>query len=86
MLESLDKFSNISGYSKAFTMRWRSLDQKIAENKVKRTIAAAHSESSQISKTELVAKIVNSWKVLTNFSKSSTLNAWMGSEYAFKLL
>ena len=41
-------------------MRWRSLDQKIAENKVKRTIAAAHSESSQISKTELVAKIVNS--------------------------
>ena len=41
-----------------------------------------YSELSQKSKMELFAKIVNGWKLLTNFAKSSILDTWLGSEYA----
>ena len=42
----------------------------------------ALSKPSQISKMELSAKIVNSWKPLTISAKTSILHVWQGSEYA----
>ena len=42
----------------------------------------AYSETSQTSKTECFAKIVDSEKPVTIFSKFSILNIWQDSEYA----
>ena len=42
----------------------------------------ALSKPSQITKMELSAKIVNSWKPLTISAKTSILHVWQGSEYA----
>ena len=38
-------------------------------------------QSSQTSKMELFAKIVNGWKPLFIFTKGSILDLWLGSEY-----
>ena len=43
----------------------------------------AYSEPSQTSEMELFAEIDNSIRPLTIFAKSSILNIWLGSEYAF---
>ena len=43
-----------------------------------------HSESSKTSKMQLFVKIVNGWKLLTIFLKSSIRNVWLGSEYETK--
>ena len=40
----------------------------------------AYSEPCQTSKIELFAKIVNEWKLLTIFKKSSILDVWQGSD------
>ena len=44
----------------------------------------AYSEPSQTSKMELFSKIVNGGKLLAIFPKSSILDVWQGSEYAFE--
>ena len=44
----------------------------------------AHAEPSQTHKMELFEKIVNSFQLLTVFSKSFISDAWLGSEYAFE--
>ena len=46
----------------------------------------AHSESSKTSKMQLFVKIVNGWKLLTIFLKSSIRNVWLGSGYETKYL
>ena len=46
----------------------------------------ANSESSQTSKIEAFAIIDNGWKPLTIFAKISTLDIWLGSEYASKIV
>ena len=48
-------------------------------------ISETFSEPSQTSKTELFAKIINNWKPLTIFTKSSILDVRLGSEYASEL-
>ena len=45
-------------------------------------ILEAYSKHSRISKMELLAKIVNSWKSLANFAKSFILDIRLGSEFA----
>ena len=40
-----------------------------------------HSELNQTSTMKFFAKVVNCWKPLTIFVKSSTLDVWLGSEY-----
>ena len=42
------------------------------------------SRTSQTSKMELFMKIVKGWNQLTIFEKSSVLNVWLCSEYAFE--
>ena len=42
----------------------------------------AYLKPSQTSKKELFAKIINSWKPLTTFAKSTILDGPLGSEYA----
>ena len=44
--------------------------------------AEAYAEPWQAFKMNLFAKIVNGWKPLTFFAKSSNLDVWQGSEYA----
>ena len=46
----------------------------------------AYSEHCQTSKMELFAKIVNSWKPLSIFAKSSILDVWQDSEYSSEIL
>ena len=46
------------------------------------TISEDHSQPSQTSKMELLAKIVNSWNLLTISAKTYILDVWLGSEYA----
>ena len=41
-----------------------------------------YSDSCQISKMKRFAKIINSFKPLTIFTKHSILDIWQGSEYA----
>ena len=41
-----------------------------------------YSEPSETSKMKPFAKMVNSWKLLTIFAKSSISDVWVGSEYA----
>ena len=41
-----------------------------------------YSEQSQISKLELCLKIVNGWKLLIFFARSSILDVRLGSDYA----
>ena len=45
-----------------------------------------HLEPSQTSKMEFFAKIVNGWKLLNNFAKSSILVVSQGFEYAANML
>ena len=42
----------------------------------------AYSKSYQVSKMELLMKIVNRFQLLTIFAKSSILYVWLGFEYA----
>ena len=42
----------------------------------------AYSEENGTSRVKLFAKIVNSWKPLTNCDKSSILGVWLDYEYA----
>ena len=44
----------------------------------------AHLEPREIPKMEFFAKIVNTFKLLTIFAKSSILDNFQGSEYASK--
>ena len=68
--------------------RW--LDYKIYQRKKKQTTSKilnerekeTYSESIQTSKLEHSAKLVNCWKPLFTFAKSSILYLWLGSEYA----
>ena len=46
----------------------------------------AYSESCQTRKMELFAKLVNGWKLLTIFAKSSNLGVWQDSEDAFEFI
>ena len=60
-----------------------------ATNKCKKhswLIAETYSEPSQISKMNVLAKIVNGFQSLLIFPKSSILDVWLGSEYVSKLL
>ena len=41
----------------------------------------AYSEPSHKSKMGLFSNVVNGWKPLTIFAKSSLVDAWLGSEY-----
>ena len=41
----------------------------------------AYPESNRICKTELFAKTVNSWKILTILVKDCIVDVWLGSEY-----
>ena len=41
----------------------------------------AYSESDRTTKMELLAEILNEWKLLTNFEKNSILDVLLGSEY-----
>ena len=45
-------------------------------------VSDVHSEPSQRSEMELLAKIVNGWKLLTISAKSFILDVWLGIEYA----
>ena len=44
-------------------------------------LSQTYTESCQIFKMVLFAKIVNDWKLLSIFAKSSILVVWQGSEY-----
>ena len=46
-------------------------------------VTEAYSELGQTSKTELFAETANIWRPLGIFAKSSILDVWYGSEYAF---
>ena len=48
--------------------------------------AELHAEPTKILKMEFFAKIVNHWKLLIIFTKSSVLDVWVGSEYISELV
>ena len=58
--------------------RWIKLSARYATS-----IPEVYSEASQTSKIKLFVKIVNGFQPLTIFVKSSILNVWQASEYAF---
>ena len=65
-------------FKKPFCTRYLTIENK------KRFPTEAHSEPSRTSKMDLFVKIVDGWRPLTNFAKSSILDGRLGSKDVYR--